>query len=173
MRFIKWKAICFLAISLIAFMSIPVESFSQDIDYIKIVEPPGNNRVPGPCTRLRGTGLPQFKARFSAFGWNNGPNGIPEDGGGDDIRLDLVDALWGTRVGPELGTINRHSGLFMAAVSIDCGEGLVGAFYRHFREGEGWVLMRDLSTIAVIPPDWLPDEPRQDLSKVGSDKEIR
>jgi len=173
MRFIKWKAIAFLAIYMIAFMGFTSEACSQEIDYIKIVEPPGNNRVPGPCTRLQGTGLPQYYARFRANGWNNGPNGIPEDGGGDDILVGPVNAFWGTRVGPELGTIDRRTGVFTAAVSIDCGEGLVGAFYRHFREGEGWVLMRDLSSIAVIPPDWLPDVPLQDLSKVGSDKESR
>jgi hypothetical protein len=190
MRFLSSKALWLFPGVLIAVVSITglglsqviereveigpeVEIGYQDIDYIKINEPPGNNVVPQPCTRLQGTGLPQYRVQFHAYGWNNGPNGIPEDGGGDDIRLGRVRANWSTEVSPEtMGSIDSN-GLFTAAVHEECGDGRVLASYRHYREGMGFITLTDQSSIAVIPPDWLPDAPRQDLSKVGSDKADR
>jgi hypothetical protein len=172
-----------------AFISITALGFSQDIDvkgqdlgptvdpnypdidYIKIHEPPGNNRVPQPCTRLQGTGLPQYEVQFKAYGWSNGPNGIPEYGGGGDVRKGQVRAMWSTEVPASLGTINSLNGLFTAAIDIDCDDGRVFANYRYYKEGQGFVILSDVSSIAVIPPDWIPTAPMQDLSKVGSDKE--
>jgi len=141
-----------------------------DIDYIKIVEPPGNNRVPQPCTRLQGTGIAQYEAQFRVHGWTNGVNGVPENGGGDDVRVGPVRATWVANVPASLGSI-EFTGLFTAAIDDDCGDGPVYARYRHYKEGVGFVMMADTSSIAVIPPDWIPTAPMQDLSKVGSDKE--
>jgi hypothetical protein len=138
-------------------------------DYIRIKPLPGNNRVPGGCTRVQGTGLPQYTELYMAFAWNNGPNGIPEDGGGDDINLGRVFPAWSTDVSPTLGTIHWN-GLFEAAVHRDCGQGYVYAKYRVYTPGQGFALLTDSALVSVIPPDWLPDVP-QDLRTVGSDKQ--
>jgi hypothetical protein len=144
---------------------------NEEIDYIKIDPLRGNNRRPGSgCARIYGGGDQQWTEQFWAWGWNNGPNGIPQDGGGDDIKVRIVPAVWSTDVPLNIGRIFQN-GLFRASTDDDCGEGYVLAEYEVFREGKGFEILSDVATIAVFPPDWLVDSPMQDLSKVGSDKE--
>jgi hypothetical protein len=140
-----------------------------ETDYIRIAPLPGNNSIEGACTRVQGTGLPQYLQRFTAYAWNNGPNGIPESGGGDDINLGRILPNWSTDVPPNLGTIYSN-GVFEAAIDYTCGQGLVFADYWVYRPGEGFEILNDSASISVIPPDWLPDVP-QNLRKVGADKQ--
>jgi hypothetical protein len=125
------------------------------IDYLRIEPHAGNNVVEGGCTRVRGTGLPQFLESFKAYAWNNGPNGTPEDGGGDDVNIGQVVPTWSTDVDPWIGTINEY-GWFESGIDYRCGEGLVFAEYEYFKIGEGTVVMSDTATIAKIPPAWIP-----------------
>lgn len=125
------------------------------IDYLRIAPLAGNNVVEGGCTRVQGTGLPQYFENYKAYVWSNGPNGTPEDGGGDDINIGQVAPSWSTDVPSWIGSIDQN-GLFESAIDYRCGEGLVFAEYEVFKIGEGTVVLSDTASIAKIPPDWIP-----------------
>ena len=124
------------------------------IDYIRIDPLEGNNVIEGGCVRVYGTGQSQYYERHYAYAWNNGQNRIPEDGGGDDIRLGQITPAWSTDVPSYLGDIGEN-GVFVAAMDYRCGEGLVFAAYEIFRLGDGLVILSDTSNISVLPPDWI------------------
>jgi hypothetical protein len=67
------------------------------VDYLMIT--PDDGFMGHVCTRIFGVGahpggLPEGVEYFVATGWNNGPNGTPQGGGGDDINLGQVSATW-------------------------------------------------------------------------------
>ncbi|MFQ6104661.1 MAG: hypothetical protein ACE5OP_10260 [Candidatus Glassbacteria bacterium] len=134
-----------------------VASQNPLIDYIRIDPLEGNNVIDGGCVRIYGTGQSQYWERHYAYGWNNGQNRIPEDGGGDDIRLGQISPAWSTDVPPYLGEIGDN-GIFVAAFDYRCGDGNVFADYEIFRAGDGMVILSDTSYIAVLPPDWIPGD---------------
>lgn len=124
------------------------------VDYLMIEPLDGNNIIDGGCARVQGTGLPQFYEYYKAYVWNNGENGIPEEGGGDDVNLGQVMPSWSTDVPSYLGSIDEL-GIFESAIDYRCGEGLVFASYEFFKIGEGLITLSDTSTVAVLPPDWV------------------
>jgi|GEM_PF-2138327 len=134
------------------------------IDYIRIDPLPGNNVWDGGCTRVQGSGQSQYWERHFAYAWNNGTNGIPEDGGGDDINTGQVAATWATDVPEYLGSIDEN-GVFLAAIDYRCGDGLIFADYEYMKLNGETVMLSDTSTIIIAPPDWIPGDSLQVLSE--------
>jgi hypothetical protein len=126
------------------------------IDYIRIDPLEGNNVFEGGCTRLQGTGISQYWERYYAYAWRVGENGIPEDGGGDDVNAGQISPAWSTDVPYYLGEIGE-TGVFLAAIDYRCGEGLIFADFEIEINGN-MVTMSDTATIVVIPPDWVPGD---------------
>ena len=115
------------------------------IDYLLARPPVGE-------VRISGGGLREWKQRFKAGGFNNGPNGIPEDGGGDDIFQGVLHSgvTWTTAVPPEVGQIDSTSGWFLSGGQT--GEGDVIASYPGATPAVVFV--------RVYPPDWQPGNSR-------------
>ena len=104
------------------------------------------------CTRIFGVGpypggLPEGVEFFVAYGWNNGPNGTPENGGGDDIDLGAVSATWTVTVSGDVGLINELNGVY--ATGEVTGSGQVSASYP---EATG-----DSVTVMTTAPTWVRD----------------
>jgi len=57
------------------------------VDYVTIKVPVGNNLIHGACARISPGGLPQHTEQLTATAWNNGANGIPQNGSGDDKQV--------------------------------------------------------------------------------------
>jgi hypothetical protein len=110
--------------------------------------------------RISGGGLHEWKQKFRAGGFNNGPNGIPENGGGDDIFLGVLlsGVTWSTVVPPEVGNIGSSNGWFFSGQQT--GEGDVTASY----PGATPVTV----FVRVYPPDWQPGNSKPDDG--GGDK---
>jgi len=116
---------------------------SRAIDYIIITPDPG-------CARIIGTqsyvgGLYEPTEEFVANGWDNGPNNINEDGGGDDVFQGTVSALWTTTVGANVGRIDSSTGLYVA-LNVT-GEGDVQANY---------LGRTDTVYVMTTTPTWVP-----------------
>lgn len=80
-------------------------------DYIVIKTPTGNNLIPGACCRISPGGLPQHTELLTATAWNNGPNGIPQNGGGDDASVAGATLQWSV-LGGESDTLwDAYSGI--------------------------------------------------------------
>jgi hypothetical protein len=60
-------------------------------------------------------GLYEPTEPYVAHGWSNGLNGIPENGGGDDVYVGTVSASWSTNAAETAGRIHSATGLFVAA----------------------------------------------------------
>ncbi len=85
------------------------------VDYLMIT--PDTGFMGKVCTRIFGVGpypgaLPEGVEFFVATGWNNGANGTPESGGGDDVNLGPVSAEWSTTLAQEVGRINELNGVY-------------------------------------------------------------
>lgn len=113
------------------------------IDYIMITPDPG-------CARIIGTqsyvgGLYEPTEEFVANGWDNGPNGINEYGGGDDVFQGAVNALWSTTVAANVGRIDSSTGLYVAFNVT--GEGDVQA---------NFLGRTDTVYVMTTTPSWVP-----------------
>jgi len=100
------------------------------VDYLMIT--PETGFMDKVCTRIFGVGpypggLPEAVEFFVAYGWNNGPNGTPQNGGGDDIALGPVSAEWSTTQDVDVARINELNGVYIAGERT--GAGHVGADY--------------------------------------------
>lgn len=105
------------------------------------------------CTRIFGTssypgGLFEPTEAFVADGWNNGTNGIPENGGGDDVYIGQVTAAWSTNIAEASGRINSANGLFFAGYLTTTAWASVTATYSGATDGT--------AEIMVSPPSWAP-----------------
>lgn len=113
------------------------------IDYLLAIPDTGE-------VRIIGGGLPEWRQKYKAGGFNNGVNGIPENGGGDDVfmgRLDWQSGVqWTTSVPESVGRIHPTKGVFESGGST--GEGSVTASYA------GATPVSEV--IRVYPPDWQP-----------------
>ena len=103
------------------------------------------------CARIIGNqsyvgGLYEPTEAFIANGWDNGVNGIPEAGGGDDVFQGAVSAQWSTTLAGTAGRIDSSTGLFVAG-SIT-GEGDVTAV----RLGA----TSDTAYVMTSAPSWVP-----------------
>jgi len=126
---------------------------SRAIDYIMITPDPGCARIIGNQSYVGG--LYEPTEEFLANGWDNGPNNINEDGGGDDIFQGTVPAIWslanfvdhnGNPIDVDLvGRIDNNSGLYIARNAT--GEGDVNANY-----------LGRIDTVYVMTstPSWVP-----------------
>jgi hypothetical protein len=112
-----------------------------NVDYLLVRPNPGE-------VRISGGGVPEWKQFFRAGGFDNGPNGIPENGGGDDIFLGVLreGVTWSTSLPPEIGRIKPSNGALLAGDQT--GEGTVTATYPGATPATVGVL--------VYPPDWVP-----------------
>jgi hypothetical protein len=110
------------------------------VDYLIVT--PDTGFMGKVCTRIFGVGpypgaLPEGVEFFVAFGWGNGPNGTPENGGGDDVPHGPVSATWSLSdfvdrnnqpVDIEgVGYINPDNGVYVTRE--ETGEGDVNATY--------------------------------------------
>jgi hypothetical protein len=115
--------------------------------------------------RVFGGGLPEWKQFFKAGGFSNGANGIPENGGGDDVFLGVLHASdglsWSTSVPQNVGRIKPNSGAFRSGP--DTGEGTVTATF----PGVSPVNL----VVRVYPPDWQPGNQMIDGDGNGEDGE--
>lgn len=95
------------------------------VDYLIIT--PDTGFMGKVCTRIFGVGpypggLPEGVEYFVAYGWNNGPNGTPENGGGDDIALGPVSADWSTTLAQDVGRINELNGVYTTGEHTGTGD---------------------------------------------------
>jgi hypothetical protein len=100
------------------------------VDYLMIT--PDTGFMGKVCTRIFGVGpypggLPEGVEYFVAYGWNNGPNGNPESGGGDDIALGPVSADWSINLAEDVARINELNGVYITGEHT--GDGDVMATY--------------------------------------------
>jgi len=116
---------------------------SRAIDYIIISPDPGCARIIGNQSYVGG--LYEPTEEFLANGWDNGPNNINENGGGDDTFQGTVPAIWATTVGATVGRIDNNSGLYIAGNFT--GEGDVTANY---------LGRTDTVYIMTTTPSWVP-----------------
>ena len=98
--------------------------------------------------RITGGGLHEWKQKLRAGGFTNGPNGIHENGGGDDIFLGVIleGLTWSTAVPTEVGRIHEPNGWFLSGGQT--GEGDVMASYPGATSA--------IVFVRVYPPDWQP-----------------
>lgn len=85
------------------------------VDYLMIT--PDTGFMSKVCTRIFGVGpypgaLPEGVEYFVATGWNNGTNGTPESGGGDDVNLGPVSADWSISLAQDVARINELNGVY-------------------------------------------------------------
>ncbi len=132
-------------------------------DYIKFATLPGEPQL-GPdvgCVRIRGGGTPTFSETFQALGFGAGKDGIPENGGGDDVPLGPVAAAYSWRLishharyqindPSEVGTIDPVTGVFTAG-TFPTGYGMVKAVTPGGKAAE--------VPIFIVPPDFVVDPP--------------
>lgn len=98
-------------------------------------------------------GILEVDEPLQVHGYNNGPNGINENGGGDDIDLGPVPATWAYNHGAAYGTIDPSTGVFLAGPSSTAqpsdggpGTGTISASY-------GGLI--DTMPAMSLPPDYV------------------
>jgi hypothetical protein len=116
---------------------------SRAIDYIIVTPDRGCARIIGNQSYVGG--LYEPTEEFLANGWDNGPNNINEDGGGDDVFQGIVSAIWSTTVGGSVGRIDSSTGLYVAGGFT--GEGDVTANY---------LGRQDTVYVMSTTPSWVP-----------------
>jgi hypothetical protein len=126
---------------------------TRAIDYILITPDPGCARIIGQQSYVGG--LYEPTEEFLANGWDNGPNNINEDGGGDDVFQGTVPAVWslanfvdhtGSPIDVDrVGSIDTSTGLYVARNFT--GEGDVNANY---------LGRTDTVYVMTSTPSWVP-----------------
>ena len=116
---------------------------SRDIDYVMISPERGCARIIGNQSYIGG--LYEPTEEFVLNSWNNGDNGIPEQGGGDDVFEGVLSASWTTTVPADVGRIDPNTGLYVAA--RETGEGDVSA-----TAFGGWT---DTTYVMSTTPSWV------------------
>ncbi len=117
---------------------------SRAIDYVLISPDRGCARIIGNQSYVGGLYEPTEELVLNS--WNNGINGIPEYGGGDDVFEGILAATWSTTVGGSVGRIDSSTGLYVAGGFT--GEGDVTAF-----AFGGWT---DTAYVMSTTPSWVP-----------------
>lgn len=95
------------------------------VDYLIIT--PDTGFMGKVCTRIFGVGpypgaLPEGSEYFVAYGWGNGDNGTPENGGGDDVPHGPVSADWSTTMAQDVGRINELNGVYTTGEHTGSGD---------------------------------------------------
>ncbi|MFQ5653262.1 MAG: hypothetical protein ACE5GW_00850 [Planctomycetota bacterium] len=141
---------CALFLGLLILLTAAPPAAAQTIDYVRIDLLPGCNLIPPSlgCCRISGGGIPEWTEQFVARGWNNGPNGVPQDGGGDDIDLGPAPVTWSSTPA-SIGSIDA-TGLFTGGSSA-FSPGLGNVTATHATAGS------HSRAIKVVPPDWVPN----------------
>lgn len=119
-------------------------------------------------------GILETDEPLQVHGYNNGPNGINEGGGGDDIDLGPVPAAWAYNRPSAYGAIDPSTGVFVAGPNSTAqpsdggpGTGTISASYNG---------LSDTMPALTLPPDWVapPLAAPQNLmgSAVGGDVQL-
>jgi hypothetical protein len=112
--------------------------------------------------RIQGGGVKSPTEQFVALGYLRGPNGVAENGGGDDVGLGPVQAAYSFTLlthharydvtdPSQVGTIDPASGLFTAGKGLATGFGKVTATTPEGKTAE--------IPIFILPPDFVADPP--------------
>ncbi len=156
--------------------TITIRNPSTTVNYVKILDPPGvaavtssslNDVLNGPGnTNIRGIvriapvggpvpgmgGVLEHVELYEGHGFNNGPNNVNENGGGDDIDLGPVPGSWSVTVpnnpATNYGSISSTTGVFVAGPQTTKTTG--NATVRFTLGALG-----SIRTHLVVPPDWV------------------
>lgn len=102
-------------------------------------------------------GLPEHTEMFEVRGWNNGQNGVSENGGGDDVNLGPVPCNWTkSYANNNVGVIDANTGMFTAGyLASTANNGVTGAYGTITATLSGNPGITATKQIRVVPPSWV------------------
>jgi hypothetical protein len=134
-------------------------------DFVRFAPLPGNPQLGADvgCVRLRGGGVPLSTEAFQLLAYSAGPNGVAENGAGDDLLLGPVPAQYSFTLlshharyqvddPRQVGEIDAATGLFTAGSGLATGLGRVEARTAGGKRAEAPVFILAPDFVANPPP---------------------
>ncbi len=102
-------------------------------------------------------GIEEHSEMFEVRGWNNGPNGVPENGAGDDVPLGPVPCTFTKSFASNsIGVIDASTGMFTAGhLTTTAANGAAGGYGTVTATLAGNPTVTATKDIRVVPPSWV------------------
>ncbi len=101
-------------------------------------------------------GIDEHTDVFEVRGYNNGPNGISENGAGDDVNLGPVPVTWSDSTPTLVGGVHTSTGVFTAGpLTSTQANGVPGGYGTITATLNGNPSITASKQIRVVPPDWV------------------